>query len=130
MQTRDNSITLRPKRARSAGTSARPPDHGEPNPTWIPEGHEATRRIAEEIGGVAGGTWGDLFDVPMTAHFLGGCAIGDSADTGVIDAYHRVYGHPPAHRGRLRRLGQPGRQPVPDHHRPGRTRHVLLAEPL
>lgn len=29
----------------------------------------------------------------MTAHFLGGCAIGDSPQTGVIDAYQRLYGH-------------------------------------
>ena len=33
----------------------------------------------------------------MTAHFVGGCAIGDSDQTGVIDAYHRVYGHPGLH---------------------------------
>jgi cholesterol oxidase len=33
----------------------------------------------------------------MTAHFLGGCAIDDSAESGVIDAYHRVYGHPGLH---------------------------------
>lgn len=35
----------------------------------------------------------EIVNIPMTAHFLGGCAIGDSADTGVVDAYHRVYGH-------------------------------------
>jgi cholesterol oxidase len=33
----------------------------------------------------------------MTAHFLGGCPIGNSAETGVIDAYHRLYGHPGLH---------------------------------
>ncbi len=68
--------------------------HGEPNPTWIPAGNEVTRRIAEKIDGVAGGTWGELFNIPLTAHFLGGAAIGDSADSGVIDAYHRVYNYP------------------------------------
>ncbi|QKW39223.1 GMC family oxidoreductase [Actinomadura sp. NAK00032] len=97
MQTRDNSITLRPKKGPFGWDVRASAGHGEPNPTWIPEGHEATRLIAEEIGGIAGGTWGDLFDVPMTAHFLGGCPIGDSADSGVIDAYHRVYGHPGLH---------------------------------
>ena len=97
MQTRDNSITLRPKSGPFGWDVRASAGHGEPNPTWIPEGHEATRLIAEEVGGMAGGTWGDLFDVPMTAHFLGGCAIGDSAETGVIDAYHRVYGHPGLH---------------------------------
>jgi cholesterol oxidase len=30
----------------------------------------------------------------MTAHFLGGCAIGSDPEHGVIDAYHRVYGYP------------------------------------
>jgi cholesterol oxidase len=97
MQTRDNSITLRPKRGPFGWDVRASAGHGEPNPTWIPEGHEATRRIAEEIGGIPGGAWGDLFDVPMTAHFLGGCAIGDSAESGVIDPYHRVYGHPGLH---------------------------------
>jgi len=68
--------------------------HGEPNPTWIPVANEATRRIAEKIDGVAAGSWGELVNIPMTAHFLGGAVIGDSAATGVIDAYHRVHGHP------------------------------------
>jgi cholesterol oxidase len=33
----------------------------------------------------------------MTAHFLGGCTIGDGPTTGVIDPYHRAYGHPGLH---------------------------------
>ena len=33
----------------------------------------------------------------MTAHFMGGCAIGDSPETGVIDPYHRLYGHEGLH---------------------------------
>ena len=68
--------------------------HGEPNPTWIPAGNEVTRRIANKIDGVAGGTWGELFNIPLTAHFLGGAAIGDSVEHGVIDPYHRVYNYP------------------------------------
>jgi cholesterol oxidase len=71
--------------------------HGEPNPTWIPVGNEVTRRIAEKIDGVAGGTWGELFNIPLTAHFLGGAAIGDSAEHGVIDPYQRVYNYPTMH---------------------------------
>ncbi|GAA0599240.1 GMC oxidoreductase [Actinomadura livida] len=97
MQTRDNSITLRPKKGPFGWDVRAEAGHGEPNPTWIPKGHEATRLIAEEIEGMPGGAWGDLFDIPLTAHFLGGCAIGDSPETGVIDAYHRVYGHPGLH---------------------------------
>jgi choline dehydrogenase-like flavoprotein len=37
---------------------------------------------------------GEMVDIPMTAHFLGGCTIGDSPQSGVVDPYHRMYGHP------------------------------------
>jgi cholesterol oxidase len=35
--------------------------------------------------------------MPMTAHFIGGCTIGDSPEAGVVDPYHRVYGYPGLH---------------------------------
>ena len=35
--------------------------------------------------------------MPLTAHFIGGCAIGDSPETGVVDAYQRMYGHEGLH---------------------------------
>lgn len=60
-------------------------------------GNEATRRVAEKINGIPGGTLGELVNIPMTAHFIGGCAIGDSPETGVVDPYHRLYGHPGIH---------------------------------
>ncbi|WP_289008228.1 GMC family oxidoreductase [uncultured Thermomonospora sp.] len=97
MQVRDNSITVTPcKGLFGWGLRARR-GHGEPNPTWIPAGHQATRLLAEEIGGMPGGSWLDLGDIPTTAHFIGGCAIGDSPQTGVIDPYHRLYGHEGLH---------------------------------
>src|SRR3954468_16506316 len=94
MQHLDNSITTFTERTKMGFrrmTSKQ--GHGEPNPTWIPAGNEVTRRIAQKIDGVAGGTWGELFNIPLTAHFLGGAAIGDSPQTGVIDPYQRVYGY-------------------------------------
>lgn len=98
MQAVDNSLTLRGKRGRFGRwklTSQQ--GEGEPNPTWIPAGNEAARLLGERIGGIAGGSYGDLITAPMTAHFVGGCVIGDSPDSGVIDPYHRVYGHPGLH---------------------------------
>ncbi|MGA5541989.1 GMC oxidoreductase [Mycobacterium sp. NPDC051198] len=95
MQHLDNSITTFTKRGpggKRVMTSKQ--GHGEPNPTWIPVGNEFTRRMAEKVDGVAGGTWGELFNIPLTAHFLGGAAIGDSAEHGVIDPYQRVYNYP------------------------------------
>jgi len=98
MQTSDNSITCFTKAGlfgRRRLTSKQ--GHGEPNPTWIPAGHDAVRRMARRIRGFAGGGWNDVFNIPMTAHFLGGAVIGDSPETGVIDPYQRVYGHEGLH---------------------------------
>ncbi|UPK65345.1 GMC family oxidoreductase [Rhodococcus pyridinivorans] len=95
MQNLDNSITTYTTKGvlgRRRVTSKQ--GHGQPNPTWIPAGNEATRRIAEKIDGVAGGTWGEIFNIPLTAHFLGGAVIGSDRDHGVIDPYHRVHGYP------------------------------------
>lgn len=95
MQHLDNSITTFTRRNRfGIRRYSSKQGHGEPNPSWIPVGNEVTRRIAAKIDGVAGGTWGELFNIPLTAHFLGGAAIGDSPENGVIDPYHRVYRYP------------------------------------
>ena len=95
MQHLDNSITTFTRRTKFGFRRLDSKQgHGEPNPTWIPVGNEVTRRIAKKIDGVAGGTWGELFNIPLTAHYLGGAAIGESAEHGVIDPYQRVYGYP------------------------------------
>ena len=95
MQHLDNSITTFTRRTKFGFRRLDSKQgHGEPNPTWIPVGNEVTRRIAEKIDGVAGGTWGELFNIPLTAHYLGGAAIGDTAEHGVIDPYQRVYNYP------------------------------------
>ena len=104
MQTRDNSLRVSGRRGRFGGRSLTSTQgHGEPNPTYIPAGHAAMRavagRMAEATGEytVAGGAWSEVFDVPLTAHFLGGAPISDSPEHGVVDAYHRVWGHPGIH---------------------------------
>ena len=94
MQSLNNSITVfRRKTGRLTSTQG----EGEPNPTWIPMANKAARQLAENIDGGTGGTWGDLMNIPMTAHFIGGCPIGESAQTGVIDPYHRMYGYEGLH---------------------------------
>ena len=97
MQTTENSMTCYTKPGLCGRRLTSKQGHGEPNPTWIPIGHDAVRRIAKRIGGFPAGGWNDVFNIPMTAHLLGGAVIGDSAETGVIDPYHRVYGHPGLH---------------------------------
>ena len=98
MQTLDNSITVHPKRTwlgRIKLTSEQ--GHGVPSPTWIPAANQTMRRIAAKIGGFPLNSIGEIADIPMTAHFIGGCVIGDGADSGVVDPYHRMYGHPGLH---------------------------------
>ncbi|MGD0741712.1 MAG: GMC family oxidoreductase [Acidimicrobiales bacterium] len=97
MQTNDNSISCYMRKGPFGRRLTSRPGHGEPNPRWIPVGHDTVRRIARRIGGFAAGGWNDVFNVPMTAHILGGAVIGDSAATGVVDPYQRVYGHPGLH---------------------------------
>jgi cholesterol oxidase len=98
MQTLDNSITVSPKRTRLGRVKLTSTQgHGTPSPTWIPVANETMRRIAAKIGGFPLNSIGEMADIPMTAHFLGGCVIGDSTATGVIDPYHRMYGHPGLH---------------------------------
>ncbi len=98
MQSLDNSITVHPKRTRLGRIKLTSEHgHGDPSPTWIPAANEAMRRIAARIGGFPLNSVGEMVNIPMTAHFLGGCAIGDSAESGVVDPYHRMYGHPGLH---------------------------------
>jgi len=98
MQTVDNSITVLRKRSKLGfARLTTEQGEGEPNPTWIPVANAAARKLADNLGGTPGGTWGDLMNVPMTAHFIGGCVIGDSPATGVVDPYQRLYGYPGLH---------------------------------
>ncbi|MEV4731873.1 GMC family oxidoreductase [Saccharopolyspora sp. NPDC049426] len=98
MQKLDNSLDIVSKKGRfGRSTLTSRPGHGAPNPTWIPAGHETARRVATKINGIPGGTWGDVLNMPMTAHFIGGCVIGSSPESGVIDAYQRLYGHSGLH---------------------------------
>lgn len=95
MQSLDNSITTYTERGRFGRrkyTSRQ--GHGEPNPAFIAAGYQANQLAAKHMDGVAGGTWGELADIPLTAHFIGGCVIGSDAEHGVIDPYHRAFGHP------------------------------------
>ena len=97
MQSLDNSLTLQRRPRWLGGGLTSRQGHGEPSPSFIPAADETSQRLAELVGGDAGLTWGQLVDAPMTAHFLGGAPMGHTADDGVIDAYHRVHGHPGLH---------------------------------
>ncbi len=103
MQSRDNSITVGRKRGLLGWRLTSKQGHGEPNPTYLPEGNVAVRALAAGLARATGiRAWpgssvGEVFDVPMTAHFLGGAVISDAPEAGVVDPYHRVWHYPGLH---------------------------------
>jgi len=97
MQNVDSSVTVSGKRGLFGWHLTSTNDLQKPNATYIPAANEVVRRIADKHGGIAGGHIGDLIDAPFTAHFVGGCVIGEDAEHGVIDPYHRVYNYPTLH---------------------------------
>ena len=96
MQSLDNAIRLVPKR-RLLGRGVRlqtEQDPERPNPTYIPVAEQVTRWFADRMGGFAqGGITESLFNIPTTAHILGGAVIGSDPDTGVVDLDNRLFGY-------------------------------------
>ena len=93
MQSLDNSLTSYLK----GGQLKTKQGSGPPNPDWIPLAHDIAREYAAKADGDTGNIATDIFNIPATAHYIGGCTIGDSRETGVIDPFQRVYGHPGLH---------------------------------
>jgi len=63
-------------------------------PTYIPKANEFARKFAQVAGGSGMSMLPEiLFDVPGTAHCIGGCVIAGSPDRGVVDDHHRVFGY-------------------------------------
>ncbi|HTJ81543.1 MAG TPA: GMC oxidoreductase, partial [Polyangiaceae bacterium] len=69
---------------------------GSPAPqAFIPEATELAERFAKEIDGVPVNMVTETVQgIPSTAHILGGACIGKTADDGVIDSSHQVFGYP------------------------------------
>ncbi|MGM0576381.1 MAG: GMC oxidoreductase [Myxococcota bacterium] len=60
----------------------------------IPLGNEVAERMARRTGGAPRASMTEvLVNVPTTAHILGGCSMGDSPESGVIDERNRVFGY-------------------------------------
>jgi len=63
-------------------------------PTYIPQANDFASKAAELIGGTPMSMVTEiLFDIPCTAHILGGCAMAASPAQGVVDYRHRVFGY-------------------------------------
>jgi cholesterol oxidase len=95
MQTLDQHMRLRLGRSLfgQRRLEGRPTD--KPVPSYLPVAQEAAEILADELHGEAQNVVSEVvLRTPATAHILGGCGIATSADRGVIDAHHEVFGHP------------------------------------
>jgi len=64
-------------------------------PSYLPIAQEAAEILADELQGEPQNVISEvLLRTPATAHILGGCCIGESAESGVIDERHEVFGYP------------------------------------
>lgn len=99
MQNHDNSLTTVTRRRRlgRGRQMTTTPGIGAPSPAHLPEANMVARKVAELIDGIPAAGITDALDKPISGHFLGGCRIGETPDTGVVDPYHRVHGHPGLH---------------------------------
>jgi len=63
-------------------------------PTFIPQANDFASKTAALVGGTPMSMITEiLFNIPGTAHILGGCPIGPSHEHGVVDAQNRAYGY-------------------------------------
>ena len=67
---------------------------GDKVPTFIPKANEFAKQYAQLTGGFAMSLIPEiLFNVPGTAHCIGGCVIANSPSRGVVDSRHRVFNY-------------------------------------
>jgi cholesterol oxidase len=96
MQTLNTAMRLRPRR-RLLGRGVRlqtEQDPERPNPTYIPVAAKAARWWADRTGGMAtSSTFEAIFNIPTTAHILGGAVMAPDAEHGVVDGGNRVFGY-------------------------------------
>ena len=77
MQTLDNAIALRPRKGPFGSLWLKTEqDPEKPIPTFIPVANQAAEWFAKRTGGIAqSSTTEALFNIPTTAHILGGAVI-------------------------------------------------------
>ncbi len=94
MQTADAFINMQFKRRWYWPFAKRLRSEGDRIPTFIPEANAFVEKGAKALGGIPTTLLTEiLFNIPTTAHCMGGCAMADSPAHGVMDAQNRVFGY-------------------------------------
>jgi cholesterol oxidase len=95
MQTLDNAIALRPRKGPFGSFWLQTEQDPErPNPTFIPIANQTAEWFAKRTGGIAQSAVTEaLFNIPTTAHILGGAVIAPDPSQGVLDGDQHVFGY-------------------------------------
>lgn len=92
MQTLKNSMTMKWTGKKMDLQNG---EKDEPIPVYIPSGHDAMIKLANKTNGVPVNALTEtLFNMSTTAHILGGCPMGSTIDTGVVNERFEVIGYP------------------------------------
>jgi cholesterol oxidase len=98
MQHLDNQISFKHGRKASflfgRGLKSQPVK-GKSSPTYLQAANQAARSLGEVTGGRPLNVLTEsIGNTSTTAHILGGCHMGSSAENGVINTSHQVFGYP------------------------------------
>lgn len=94
MQSLDNSMRMVWKKGLFRNGISIKNDKDSKVPAFIPIGQEVMNRYAKKVNGIAQNTWLEIIlNMPMTAHILGGCPMGETKEEGVVNEYFEVHGY-------------------------------------
>jgi len=95
MQSLDNSMRMVWKNGLFGSGISMKNDKHTKVPAFIPVGQEVMNRYAAKVNGIAQNTWPEIIlNMPMTAHILGGCPMGETAEEGVVNDSFEVHNYP------------------------------------
>lgn len=94
MQSLPNSMKMKMKKGWTGPRLSFDNDSGQKVPSYIPIGQEALYRYAKKVNGVPHNAFSEIaFGLASTAHILGGCPMGKTIESGVVDENFRVHGY-------------------------------------
>ncbi|WP_269621291.1 GMC family oxidoreductase [Zhongshania sp. BJYM1] len=94
MQTVDGHLNMRYRRPWYFPFTKVLQTEGEPIPSFIPAANKFVADSAEQMNGTGASMVSEIFfNIPTTAHCMGGCGMSESAESGVIDSQNRLFGY-------------------------------------
>ncbi len=95
MQSLDSSLKMVWKPGLFGGGIAMANEGNNKVPAYIPIGQEVMHRYAEKVNGVPQNAVTEvMFNMSTTAHILGGCPMGETKETGVVNENFELHSYP------------------------------------